>query len=154
LNTRRQRAEYSAMISKHHTVMKKTVTVALAVILGLVVFANSSSALLVCSAPCCMGSSVAINSHHTPKITATTPCCCCSDTAAFPCEYTGGPEQRLSPPALLRAHQHDHRDLIADRTGMAAAPANSPGTTGAPAVLYYPSILKVPIYLTTLTFLC
>lgn len=142
------------MISKHHTVLIKTLTISLAVILGLGIFANSSSALFVCSAACCMDSSAAVNSHHTPKITATAPCCCCSDTVAFPCEYTGGPEQRLSPPALLRPHQHDHRDVTAGRTDMAATPANSLGTTSASAVLYCPSILKVPIYLTTLTFLC
>ena len=142
------------MISKHHTALIKTLTFALSVILGLGIFANSGSALSVCRAACCMGSSAFANSHHTPKSTATAPCCCCSDTAAFPCEYTGGPEQRLLPPALLRAQQHDHRDLTADRTDMAAASANSPGTTGAPTVLYCASILKVPIYLTTLTFLC
>lgn len=142
------------MISKHHIVMRKTLTVALAVILGLGIFANSGFALSICRAACCTGSRASANSHHTPKITATAPCCCCSDTAAFPCEVTGGSEQQLSPPALLRAHQVDHRDLIADRTDMAAASANSPATTSVPAELYCPSVLKVPIYLTTLTFLC
>jgi hypothetical protein len=142
------------MISKHHTVVIKTLTISLAVILGLGIFANSSSALFVCSAACCMDSRASVSSHHTPKITSTAACCCCPDAAAFPCKYTGGPEQRLSPPALLRAHQVDHRDVTVDRTDLTAAPANSPGTTGAPAVLYCSSILKVPIYLTTLTFLC
>jgi len=142
------------MTSKHHIVTRKTLTVALAVILGLGIFANSGFAFSICRAACCTGSRASANSHHTPKITATAPCCCCSDTAAFPCEYTGGPEQRLSPPALLRAQQHDHRDLTADLTDMAVASANSPGTTGAPTLLYCASVLKVPIYLTTLTFLC
>jgi hypothetical protein len=141
------------MISKHHTVFIKTLTVSLAVILGLGVFASSSSALFVCSAACCLDRAP-VNSHHTPKITDKAPCGCCSDTAAFPCEYTGGPEQRLSPPAVLRAHQQDHRELTADRTDMAAVPANSPETTGSPAELCFATILKVPIYLTTLTFLC
>jgi len=141
------------MISKHHTVLKKTLTISLAVILGLGIFANSGSALLVCSAACCLDSRASVNSHHMPKITSTAPCCC-SDAAAFPCEYTGGPEQRLSPPALLRAHQVDHRDLTVDRTDMTVAPANIPETTGSPAVPCFASILKVPIYLTTLTFLC
>lgn len=142
------------MISNHHTVLIKTLTVSLAVILGLGVFAGNSSALFVCSAACCMDSRASVNSHHTPKITVKAPCWCCSDTAALPCEYTGGPEQRFSPPALLRAHQHDHRDLTVDRTDIAAAPAISPETTGSPAVWYFASLLKVPIYLTTLTFLC
>jgi hypothetical protein len=142
------------MISKHHIVMRKILTVALAVILGLGIFANSGFALSICRAACCMGSRASANYHHTPKNTATAPCCCCSDTAAFPCEYTGGPEQRLSPPALLRAQQHDHRDLTADLTDIAAASTNSPGTTGVQAVLFSASILKIPIYLTTQTFLC
>jgi hypothetical protein len=143
------------MTTKHHTVFIKTLTVSLAVILGLGVFANSSSALFVCSAACCMDSRASLNSpHHTAKITAKAPSCCCSDTAAFPCEYTGGPEQRLSPPAALRVHQHDHRDLTAARTDVAAATATSPETTGSPAMLCFASILKVPIYLSTLTFLC
>ena len=151
---RRQYAIDASMILKHHIVMRKILTAALAVILGLGIFANSGSALTVCTAACCIESSTSTNSHHPPKITTTSPCCCCSDTAASPCEVTGGSEQRFSPPALLRAHQHDHRDLTADRTDMAAASANSPGTAVAPAVLYCDSILKVPIYLTTLTFLC
>jgi hypothetical protein len=142
------------MTSKHHTVIIKTLTVSLAVILGLGVFANSSSALFVCGAACCMDSRASLNSHHTPKITSTIPCCCCPDAAAFPCEYTGGPEQRLSPPAVLRVHQHDHRDLTADHTDAAAAPATSPETAGSPAMFCFASILKVPIYLSTLTFLC
>ena len=142
------------MISKHHTALIKALTISLAVILGLGIFANSGSALFVCSAACCMDSRASVNSHHTPKITGTAPCCCCTDTAAFPCEYTGGPVQRLSTPALLRAHKVDHHDSTADRTDMAAASANSPETTGAPAALFCPSNLKVPIYLTTLTFLC
>jgi len=142
------------MISKHHTALIKTLAVSLAVILGLGIFANSSSALFVCSAACCMDSSASVNSHHTPKFTIKGACCCCYDTAAFPCEITGGPEQRLSPPALLRAHHHDQRDLTADLTDIAAASANSPGTTGAQTVLFPASILKVPIYLTTQTFLC
>ena len=142
------------MISKHHTIIIKTLTVSLAVILGVGVFANSSSAIFACSAACCMDSRTSANSPHTPKITAKAPCHCCSDTAALPCEYTGGPEQRLSPPALLRAHQHDHRDSTAARTDIATAPAIGPETTGSPAVLCFTSLLKVPIYLTTLTFLC
>jgi hypothetical protein len=142
------------MISKHHTALIKTLTVSLAVILALGIFANSSSALFVCSAACCMDSRASVNSHHTPKFTIKGACCCCTDTAAFPCEVTGGPEKRLSSPALLRAHQHDHRELTADRTDIATASANGLGTTGAPAVLYGASILKVPIYLTTLTLLC
>ena len=60
------------MISKHHIVMKKTLTVAMAVIFGLGIFANSSSALFVCSAVCCMDSRASVNSHHAPKIRATT----------------------------------------------------------------------------------
>lgn len=142
------------MISKDHTVIKKTLTVALAVILGLGIFANSGSALSVCSAARCMGSSASINSHHTPRITVTAPCCCCTDTAAFPCEVTSGPGKRLSSPALLRVHQHDHRELTADRADIVTASANGPWTTGGPAVLYGASILKVPIYLTTVTLLC
>jgi len=142
------------MISKHHTVLIKAITISLAVILGLGTFANSSSALFVCSTACCMDSRASLDSHITPKITATATCCCRTDTAAFPCEYTGGPEQRLSLPALLRTQQVDHRDFTVDRTDMTAAPANSPETTGSPAVLCFASILKVPIYLTTLTFLC
>jgi hypothetical protein len=142
------------MISKHHIVMRKTLTVALAVILGWGIFAHSGSALTVCTAACCMGSSATINFQHTQRITVKAPCCCCSGAAAFPCEVTGGSEQRFSPPALLRAQQHDHRYLTADRSDMAAAPATSPGTAGAPSVLYCASILKVPIYLTTLTLLC
>ena len=141
------------MISKHHTVFTKTLTVSLAVILGVGVFANSSSALFVCSTACCMDSRTALISHHTPKLTSTAPCCC-SDAAAFPCEYTDGPVQRLSPPALLRAHKHDHRDITIDRTDKAAAPAFSPETTGSPAGVCFAAIHKVPVYLTTLTFLC
>ena len=142
------------MTLKHHTFLIKSLTVSLAVILGWGVFASSSSALLTCSAACCRDSRASVNSHHTPKITVKAPCCCCSDTAALPCEYSSGPEQRLSPPALLRAHQHDHRDLTAARTAIAAAPAISQETAGSPAVLCFTSILKVPIYLTTQTFLC
>ncbi|MEJ2473008.1 MAG: hypothetical protein P8Y74_03860 [Desulfobacterales bacterium] len=142
------------MSSKHHTVIIKTLTVSLAVILGLGVFANSSSALFVCSAACCMDRRASVDFHHTPKITAKAPSCCCSDTAAFPCEYTGDPERRLSPPALLRVHQVDHRDLTVDHTDVTAAPAGSPETTGSPAALCFASILKVPIYLSTQTFLC
>jgi hypothetical protein len=142
------------MTSKHRTVIIKTLTVSLAVILGLGVFANNSSALFVCSAACCTDRRASVDSHHTPKITAKAPSCCCSDTAAFPCEYTGGPERRLSPPAILRVHQVDHRDLTVDHTDVTAAPAASPETTGSPAVLCFASILKVPIYLSTLTFLC
>jgi hypothetical protein len=142
------------MISKHHIVMRKTLTVALAVILGLGIFANSSTALFVCSAVCCMDSRASANFHHTPKITATIPCCCCSDATAFPCEVTGGSERRFSPTALSRAHQLDHRDLTADRADMASATVNNPGTAGAPTVLSCASIIKVPIYLTALTLLC
>jgi hypothetical protein len=143
------------MISKHHTdIRRKSLTVALAVILGLGIFANSSSALFVCSAACCMDGRSSVNSHHTPKIKATVTCCCCSGAAAFPCEVTGGPEQRLSPPALLKTHHSDHRDSTADAAGITPALAKSSGTAGAPAVLYCNSVLKVPIYLTTLTFLC
>jgi hypothetical protein len=142
------------MISKHHIVMRKTLTVALTVILGLGVFANSSSALTVCTAACCMDRSASVNSHHMQRITVTAPCYCCSDAAAFPCEVTGGSEQRFSPTALSRANQHDHRVLTADRSDMASATVNNPGTAGAPTELSCASILKVPIYLTTLTLLC
>jgi hypothetical protein len=142
------------MTSKHHAVIVKTLTVSLAVILGLGVFANSSSALFACSAACCADRRAFVDSHHTTKITAEAPSCCCPDTAAFPCEYTGGPERRLSLPALLRAHQVDHRDLTVDHADVTAAPATGPETTGSPASLCFASILKVPIYLSTLTFLC
>ena len=141
------------MILRHQIVMRKILTAALALILGLGIFANSGSALTVCTAACCIESSTSTTSHHSPKITTTSPCCC-SGAAASPCEVAGGSEQRFSPPAILRAHQHDHRDLTANRTEMAAAPANSPGTASAPAVQYCVSILKVPIYITILTFLC
>jgi hypothetical protein len=142
------------MTSKHRTIFIKTLTVSLAVILGLGVFTNNSSALFVCSAACCTDRRASVDSHHTPKITAKAPSCCCSDTAAFPCEYTGGPERRLSPPAILRVHQVDHRDLTVGHTDVTASQAASPETTGSPAVLCFASILKVPIYLSTLTFLC
>lgn len=144
----------SPMLSFNHTSNRKILTVALAVILGLGVLANSSSAVFVCSAACCMGSGASVSSHHAPKITLTTPGCCCTDTAAFPCEVTGSQEKQTSPPALLRAHQHDHRDLTADRIDIAATSANRPGTNIASTVLFTASILKVPIYLTTQTFLC
>jgi hypothetical protein len=142
------------MVSKHHTAFIKILTVSLAVILGLGIFANSVSALLVCGAACCTEKRVSADSHHTPKITATAPCCCCTDTAAFPCEVTGGQEKLLSPPALLRAHQHDHRDLTVARMDAVGTATSSPETTGAATVLFSASIHKVPIYLTTLTFLC
>ena len=150
----RQYAIDAFMISNHHTVFIKTLTVALAVILGLGIFANSGSALSGCSAACCMGSGATANSHHTPKITFTAPCCCCTDTAAFPCEVTGRQDKRLSPPALLRAHQHDQRDLTVARMDVVGYSTDNQGTTGASTVLFSASILKVPIYLTTLTFLC
>lgn len=142
------------MISKQHTANRKILTVALAVILGLGILANSGSALSVCGAACCTGSSASVNSHHTTRITATAPGCCCSDIAASPCEYSGGPEKQLSSPALLRVHQHDHRDLTVVRMDAVGTSTGSPETAGAPAVLFSASILKVPIYLTTLTFLC
>jgi hypothetical protein len=142
------------MTSKHHAIIIKTLTVSLAVILGLGVFANSSSALFVCSAACCTDRRTSVDSHHTTQITAEAPSCCCSDTAAFPCEYTAGLERRLSPPALLRAHQVDHRDLTVDHADVTAAPAAGPDTTDSPASLCFASILKVPIYLSSLTFLC
>jgi hypothetical protein len=142
------------MISKNHTAFIKILTVSLAVILGLGIFANSVSALSGCGAACCMDSRASANSHHSPKITATVPCCCCTDTAAFPCEVTGGQEKQLSPPALLRAHQHEHRDLTVARMDAVETSTINPGTTGAATVLFSASIPKVPIYLTTLTFLC
>ena len=150
----RQCAINAFMISNHHIVFIKTLTVVLAVILGLGIFANSGSALSGCSAACCMGSGATANSYHTPKITFTAPRCCCTDTAAFPCEVAGRQDKRLSPPAFLRAHQHDQRDLTVARMDVVGYSTDNQGTTGASTVLVSASILKVPIYLTTLTFLC
>lgn len=140
--------------SKHHTMIKKILTFSLTLIIGLGIFANGSSALIDCSAACCIGSRASLTPHHTPRITVTTPCCRCSNTAAFPCEVTGGQKKQPSPPALLKAHQHDHRDLTVAWMDAVGTPTGSPRKTDASTLLFSASILKVPIYLTTQTFLC
>lgn len=142
------------MISIHRAVDRKIFTVALAVLLGVGIFANTIVSQPACGALCCAGGGATLTSRPAPGLSLAGGRCCCSDTANFPCEYAGGMKMRLSPPALLRAHLPDHPDLTADRTELAATPANSPETARAPAVLWSASILKVPIYLTTLTLLC
>jgi len=142
------------MISKHHAVNRKIYTVVLAVMLGVRIFANTIFPLPACTGLCCASGGAAVTFRPTPWISLAGVRCCCSDTANFLCEYAGGMEMRLSPPALLRAHQPDHRDLIADRKDNSDASASGPEAAGAPAVRFSASILKVPIYLTNLALLC
>jgi hypothetical protein len=133
---------------------RKSVSLALTLALGLGILATSVFVGADCSATCCSGSGAAADSYHALRITGTASGCCCSAAADCPCGYAGAPRKRLSPPALLRAHQNDHRDLNTDRIDITAVSASNAVTTATPAAGLSASILKVPIYLTTLAFLC